>query len=149
VNIRSIYSERERFVSVNDDPSLAKQASRKECDINFIMEKYQKTGAISHFQKHSGSYDFASGIDFQEAMQLVAEGRSVFEDLPSSIRTRFKNDPGEFLDFCQDPDNLEEMRELGLTRADLPEAEAEVPVVPVPAAESVSEPVEGDSQLST
>ena len=70
-----------------------KQASRDECDINLIMAKFQKTGAISHFQKHSGSYDYATGIGFKDAMDIVAEGRSIFAELPSSLRNRFENDP--------------------------------------------------------
>ena len=47
-------------------------------------------------------------------MQIVATANSMFQDLPSSIRNQFQNDPGQFLDFVQDPENLEEMREMGL-----------------------------------
>ena len=36
--------------------SRTKQSFQKECDINAIMAKYQKTGAITHFNKHQQQY---------------------------------------------------------------------------------------------
>ena len=91
-----------------------KQSFKDECDINKIMAKYQKTGAISHFNKHGANYDFATSLDFSESMRIVTTAQDMFDGLPSSIRTRFANDPAQFLDFVQDANNEDEMLKLGL-----------------------------------
>lgn len=95
----------------------AVQSFKDECDINRIMAKYQKSGAVQWLEKRGGEYRDVTGIDFMEAMQTVVKGKEVFADLPSSIRDRFNNDPALFLDFMHDPDNHDEMIKLGLARA--------------------------------
>ncbi len=96
------------------DESRAKQSMRDECDINLIMARYAKHGMIDHFAKHGAEYGFASGITFHEAMNVVTKADSMFSDLPAEARTRFGHDPGVFLEFIQNPENAEEMIELGL-----------------------------------
>jgi phage internal scaffolding protein len=39
-----------------------------------------------------------------------------FYRLPSKVRMKFDNDPLDFIDFASNPDNLDEMRELGLAK---------------------------------
>ncbi len=92
-----------------------KQSFKDECDINKIMAKYQKTGAIAHFNKHQPQYGFASSKDFAESMRIVTSAQQMFADLPSSIRSKFNNQPEQFLEFVQNPDNESEMVSLGLT----------------------------------
>lgn len=93
---------------------MTKQSFKDECDINQIMAKYQKTGLINHFQKNQAQYGFAPAVDFRTALELVDKAERQFEELPSSIRKRFDNDPGQFLAFCEDPANRSEMAVLGL-----------------------------------
>ena len=113
--IRSAYGKKERLGDIGDlGKSLTKQSFTKECDINTILAKYQKTGAIDHLNKNEAQYGFATSDTFQESMQIVAKGNTMFAELPSSIRTKFENDPAKFLDFVQDKNNLKEMQELGL-----------------------------------
>ncbi len=90
-----------------------RQSFKDECDINKLMAKYQKTGAISHFSRHAPRYDFCEGVEFHDAMNIVTEGDRMFAALPSDLRQRFV-EPGAFLDFVQDEANAEEMIELGL-----------------------------------
>lgn len=101
-----------------------KQEFRLEADINIIMARYQQTGVIDFVSKHQPRYQDVTGLDYYEAMLTVSESRSMFQDLPAQLRERFKNDPGQFLDYVQDPDNTEEMRELGLLKASPKPAEA-------------------------
>ncbi len=103
----------------------AKQAFANECDINQIMAKYQKTGAVAHVAKHIGEYNFATSATFHDAMNIVAKANSLFEELPSKIRNLCKNDPATFLDFVQDEANADELVELGLANAPIPEGGVE------------------------
>lgn len=117
-----------------DQPSLTKQSFKNECDINVIMAQYLKTGVIDFAQKHAPRYGDATGADFQDAMLIVAESRSMFNDLPANLRNRFNNDPALFLDFVHDEANREEMAELGLLKpAQRPLGSAPAPT-PIPSA---------------
>ena len=113
MEIRKPYTREAVSVDVSGE-SRTKQSFAKECDINHIMAKYQKTGAITHFAKHSPQYGIADGQTFQDAMNLVCEAQEMFNELPSSIRSRFGNDPAAFLDFVNDEGNADEMIKLGL-----------------------------------
>ena len=53
-------------------------------------------------------------------MNIVTRAQQMFEELPSKIRNKFKNDPSAFLDFVADPLNRPEMDEMGLTEAKVP-----------------------------
>lgn len=92
----------------------AKQGFKTECDINFIMDQYQRTGAITHFATRQPQYGYAEAVEFREALEIVKQGETVFAALPSSLRAKFENDPARFLEFVQDPANADEMRALGL-----------------------------------
>jgi len=113
--IRHAYGKKKRIGDIGDlGKSLTKQSFTKECDINNIMAKYQKTGAIDHVNKHEASYGYATSDDFTASMEIVGRGQTMFAELPSSIRTKFENDPAKFLEFVQNPENIKEMQELGL-----------------------------------
>lgn len=112
----------------------AKQHFKKECDINFIVDQYQRTGAIYHFNTRQPQYGFAEAVDFREALEIVKQGQSVFDALPSSLRSKFENDPARFLEFVQNPANAEEMAQLGL-RAPVTPRETEALAAAAPAAE--------------
>lgn len=96
------------------EKSRTRQSHAKESDINNILKKYQKTGILNHVNLHEAKYDDVTGIDFQTAMNLVIDAQSMFMDLPSSVRSKFANDPAQFYDFVQNPENDAEMIEMGL-----------------------------------
>jgi phage internal scaffolding protein len=87
------------------------------------MSKYQKTGVIEHLNRYEGRYgEFPLAIDYHEAMVQVAKADAMFADLPSSVRSKFENDAEKFLAFVQDPENHDEMIDMGLlepTEADI------------------------------
>lgn len=104
-----------------------KQAPKRECDINFIIDRYQRTGMVEHVNRYQATYGDAPSADFREALELVKSASKMFADLPSKVRARFEHDPAQFLAFCEDPANREEAELLGLTST------TETLVVPVPA----------------
>jgi phage internal scaffolding protein len=92
----------------------AEQSHKSACDINRILKKYQKTGALDHQTKHEARYDDMTGTDFHTALNMVANAQNMFNELPSSVRKRMDNDPGKFLEFIQDPNNKAEAIKMGL-----------------------------------
>lgn len=124
-------------------PTLTQQHMAAACDINNIVAKYQRTGAIDHFAKHGASYGFVPAVDFHEAMEIVRHGNQVFADLPSSLRERFGHDPAAFLEFVQNPDNKAEMAALGLVRQ---ETAPTVAAPPVEGSREPEPPVEGSRE---
>jgi phage internal scaffolding protein len=90
------------------------QSHKDQCDVNNIMKKYDKQGIITHVSKFEAEFGDLTGADFKKAMDLIAGSKSQFEGLPSEIRNRFKNNPGNLLEFMENPDNRAEAIELGL-----------------------------------
>lgn len=112
------YGSKDLKVRINfPEQGRTKQSHKKECDVNQIMMQFRKTGVIAHRNEHEPKYDDHSGISFTEAMQIVTESQQMFEDLPSHIRKRFSNQPEQFLDFVQDPQNNAELIKMGLAKA--------------------------------
>lgn len=102
---------------VTRPPSMTKQEFKRECDINNILKQYSTTGMLQHVSARAstGAYlDLPDSVEFQDSLNLVRQAEATFMGLPAKLRDRFGNDPAEFLAFCADPANLEEMRELGL-----------------------------------
>lgn len=121
---RSAYSPHLK-VAIAFDPlgDRAKQSFKAECDINTIMARYMSTGVLPEtILKLNGQYLDCTGFEFQSAMDLVADASSMFQELPSSIRSRFDNDPAAFLDFCSQEKNRPELADMGLLRPEVVDA---------------------------
>lgn len=108
------YQEKERHQIDFGTKSRTKQAHVKETDINHIMKKFLKTGLMEHSRNHQPDYGFATSEDFHTSMNIITRANSMFEDLPSQIRSRFENRPDKFLDFVNDENNQQEMVKMGL-----------------------------------
>jgi len=109
------YMKFDRFGGTeNDEPSKAIQSSKDECDINTIVRRFGVTGVLPTVQVPPSYQQFGEVFDFQSAMNLVLEAQQSFAGMNADVRMRFANDPGRFVDFCQDPANTEEMRKMGL-----------------------------------
>lgn len=126
--IKKNYQPTERVQLHCKDKSRAHQSFKAECDINNILKKFHKTGIIDHYSQFKGEYgDFTSSTDYHENLIAMQKANDAFASLPSPIRTKFDNDPTLFLDFVHDPDNEEEMIEMGLARQRVSKETAEQP----------------------
>ena len=113
MEIRKPYDDSPNTSIDCSEPVVTEQAPKEAVDVNTIWKKYQKTGTIDHVRSHAGTYmDAPSGKDFQSAMNLIAQATTVFEELPSSVRASFDNDPVKYLDAIEN--KTEEAIELGL-----------------------------------
>lgn len=93
---------------------FTEQSHKKECDVNEILKKYDKTGLITHVAKFEGKFGDITGIEFKEMNDIISGAKSMFETLPVEIRTYFKNDPENLLEFMEHEENREKAIELGL-----------------------------------
>lgn len=123
--VRHAYSVRAPIVLESSGVSKTKQSFKDECDINRIMARYAATGTLDFVNKREAQFMDVSDIDFQNAMQLVTQSREAFMSLPSAVRSRFNNDPGQLLGFLSDSSNLDEAVKLGLVNK--PISAGEVP----------------------
>lgn len=104
----------EKKYTLNCGPGRTKQSFKDQCDINTIMARALKTGQFPLTTRQGRYADLSSLPDFKTALDIVVQGQSYFNALPSAIRDRFSNDPAQLLEFLNDKKNLEEAVKLGL-----------------------------------
>ncbi len=155
ITMRSAYYPHERVQTIPVGPSMTQQNFKDETDINLILAKYAKSGLIDHINKYGGHYaEMPAEQDFHAAMNLVTNAQTMFAELPSEIRNMFDNDPGQFLDFVDNPENREEAIEMGLFPQDAPKELPESKEAkttggpPEQPKEALVEPSEGDKSPS-
>lgn len=108
-------------------PSPVEQSHKDACDINMIVKRYQDGLPPSHLDSGPGHYgDFSNIHSYADAMMAVKEANDAFMALPVELRVRFGHDPGEFIKFCEDPKNGEELVKMGLATRDVPDKSPEV-----------------------
>ncbi|WNK12848.1 MAG: internal scaffolding protein [Microvirus sp.] len=110
-------------------PSLTRQEFADECDINTLMATYEKTGVLNHYNSNTPQYLDVSGVpDLAQAIQIVADAQTAFMTLNAETRKQFDNDPVKFVNFAENPENLDKLREWKLAP---PKPELEAPKVEV------------------
>jgi len=119
---------------LKQDVQGAHQEYKDECDINFLLRKYDKTGVIPVVQSIEAKYgDFTSAEDYHSIHNRIIAAQSAFMGLPAKIRSRFDNDAALLLDFINDPANKADAVAMGLLASDSPRSGSAVPVSQVPA----------------
>lgn len=107
-------------VDFSDDPGMTQQHFREETNVNHIMAKYGASRLLEHYAQFQGNYgDFTDVQDYQTSLNEVIKAQDMFMSLPSEVRTRFGNDPAQFLDFVGREENRSEMKKMGLLREDV------------------------------
>lgn len=115
--------KRERVQKFFSKPSLTRQEFRDECDLGLLLKKFGRTpegrAALTNAQGFAEGcrFDDVTAVpDFRAARDAVNAANASFMALPAVVRRRFDNDPASFLDFLQNPSNLDEARRLGLCK---------------------------------
>ncbi len=86
-----------------------KQAFKDEADIVKIMARADRAGTISHLEKYEGVYADYSDYDFQNQTMRLAQGQTIFDELPAEMRREFNQSPQEFFAYVNDPKNVDDL----------------------------------------
>ncbi|UOF78624.1 scaffold protein [Microviridae sp.] len=78
--------------------SLTRQSEADACDINKIMERFDRTGQLPVSMKAPPRFGDARMVDFQTAKQIVIEAENAFKELPAETRKYFGHDPKNMLE---------------------------------------------------
>lgn len=125
ITFRSAYDPHKKYVFKTVGESLTQQHFKEECDVINIIKKHDRNGIIEHVQRGKARYgDFSEVADYREALDLVRDAQNEFMTIPSDIRKKFDNDPGKFYEFVSNPENKEELKEMGFI--DTPTASVDV-----------------------
>jgi hypothetical protein len=114
--IRDFYVEHEPVdLRCPIEEGLTRQEFADECDINVLMATYERGGALNHFNRLTPEFlDVTEVPDLATALSYFDDAQRAFMSLSATVRREFDNDAVKFVDFAQDPSNLEKMREWGL-----------------------------------
>lgn len=122
------------------DKTRTQQSFKEECDINTLVRRFGLTGHAPENVRMPTYGDFTGLSTYQEAANALVRARESFDEMPSSVRARFNNDPEAFVGFCSDEKNREEAIKLGLVPPPAPVVE---PVVPEPTRVVIVDPEAG------
>lgn len=101
-------------------PSKTKQEFKDECDVNTIVDMYVR-GAPLPVQITKGQFVDVSELgDYKTAIDTVMQAEEVFNKMPKAIKEAVGNSVAGFLDFVNDPENEDQLVELGLVAAEEP-----------------------------
>lgn len=115
-NAKKISDDNATVVGGDDWISKTVQSQAEEADINVIVRRFGLTGQMPEAIRIPTYGDFEGITDYHQALTAIARAQEPFRELTPELRARFNNDPGQFVDFCLDPKNLPELRELGLAK---------------------------------
>jgi len=99
---------------VCQDPSLAQQHMKDECDINIIVERFGVSGEIPQSPVSPRYGDFSGVTDYHSALNQINATMDDFMALPAKLRVRFDHDPVKLLEFLENDQNRNEAIQLGL-----------------------------------
>lgn len=119
------------------EPSKTQQHQKEESDINTIVRRFGLTGELPKNVRMPQYGDFTGVTDYHTALNAVVEANEAFMKMPAEIRSRFNNNPEEFVNFCLDDKNRSEAERLGLVKEKKSETVPDKPAEPaktVPAA---------------
>lgn len=117
-----------------EEPSLAQQQFRDECDINNILRQFNVTGQLPGTPLSPKYGDFSGIFDYKTALDRVMDSHEEFMGLPATLRARFDNDPANLIEFLENDQNRAEAEKLGLVdpKEDLQSVPPVEAIIPTP-----------------
>ena len=97
---QTAYGPKKRPVITCNQDKRADQSFKKECDMKWILDRFQKTGVITHTSRYAGQYGNIPAMDYEKSQILVATAKTQFAELPSELREHFGQSVTAYLDFA-------------------------------------------------
>lgn len=120
---------------------LTSQSERDNCDLNILVRRFGVVQvAASHPFDPSQYGEWDSTLDLRAAVESVQNAQTAFNQLPATIREKFQNDPRQLLAALKDPDQADQLRELGVLK---PKPEQPVAVSDPPSPKAKANPSGG------
>jgi len=110
-----------------EEPTLAQQQFKAECDINNILKQFNVTGLLPQKAVSPRYGDFSGIMDYHSALNAVIDAEDEFMTLPADLRKRFDHDPAALVEFLADENNRDEAVKLGLVDPSPAAIAAEIP----------------------
>lgn len=132
MQFQTAYSKKKRYTTIFKDKSLTKQSQFGEADINSIIKRHLNPTMLADLNKLEQVYGEITSQDLLTAHQKLDAAQEAFMEIPSEIRRQFNQDPGQFIDYATNPDNIEQMREWGLAHKENNQSEPEPEPTPDP-----------------
>jgi hypothetical protein len=104
-----------KCVTYTGEKTLVEQSAAIETDLNRLLEPAIRQGLLRHSIKFEGEYDDIPVQTFEDAQIVIANAKSMYEELPSAIRKNFDGPKG-FLEFVNNPDNKDQMESMGILK---------------------------------
>ena len=131
-------------MTVNNEPSLTDQQWKDDCDVNTILEKYKRTGMVTHVRRIQGRFADVSQVqDLHSGAIQIQLANDDFMALPADVRAKFDNDIYKFVEYVVDPKNKEECIKMGLMPKERP-SDIKPDVSPEPKSEVKSDGSSGE-----
>ena len=115
-NLVPLTARRRKYgLDCSGEPSLTKQTFKDQCDINRVLDRAKTGAGLSHLANYGGLYGDFSNWDertYEDMQAQMAQGISIFNDLPAELRQEFDNNPGKFFGFVNDPANKDRLEEI-------------------------------------
>jgi len=106
----------EVVVLCTEEERMTKSEFADECDINAIMDRYQKKRELPESARSAAARfgDFSQVPTFAEMQEKIIAANEMFMSLPATVRKLFDNDPGEFVAAADSDEGRKYLVKLGL-----------------------------------
>lgn len=89
-----------------------KQSQKDETDINKLLTRASRSDQLTHLAQYQAQYGDFSTYDFEAHITKIAEGQTIFENLPAETKREFDQNPQKFFEYVTKPENLGRLPEL-------------------------------------
>jgi bifunctional DNA-binding transcriptional regulator/antitoxin component of YhaV-PrlF toxin-antitoxin module len=118
IPFKTAYADHERVGFETTGESMTQQHFSEESEINNIIAFHDRTGIIKNVQQGIAQYgDFSEVNEYRENLDMIRAADENFMKLPSDIRRKFNNNAGDFFEFATNPQNEQQLVEMGLAKA--------------------------------
>lgn len=100
-------------VTINNEPSRTIQDFKDEVDVNNIIDRFTKTGQLSHISQTPLVYKDSTELpaDLQGSISFIKQVEEKYEQLSKKMKKQFKS-VQEFYSYVTDPNNKNALSDL-------------------------------------